>query len=193
MLWVIATVIAAAAQTARNAMQSSLTATIGTLGATQVRFIYGLPFAALFLATMAVIERTSVPAPSTAFLGFTAAGAIAQILGTALQLAAMKARSFSVVERGCAANIEEARQFFDIGVELYKSGRFDAASLQFAMAYAFLPFPELVYNLGLCYKAMGENDKAIRFFREYLENELPEKDRNAVRAMIRELSSGKKP
>ncbi len=92
-----------------------------------------------------------------------------------------------------AANIEEARQFFDIGVDLYKSGRFDAASLQFAMAYAFLPFPELVYNLGLCYKAMGENDKAIRFFREYLENELPEKDRNAVRAMIRGLSSGRKP
>ena len=38
-LWMIATLIAAAAQTARNAMQQSLTATIGTIGATQVRFL----------------------------------------------------------------------------------------------------------------------------------------------------------
>lgn len=90
-----------------------------------------------------------------------------------------------------AADVAEARQFFDIGVELYQSGRFEAASLQFAMAYSFLPFPELVYNLALCYKAMGEDEKATRFFREYLENELPSEDQDAVRKIIRELA-GKK-
>ena len=45
MLWILATLVAAAVQTARNAMQSSLTAALGTLGATQVRFVYGWPFA----------------------------------------------------------------------------------------------------------------------------------------------------
>jgi choline-glycine betaine transporter len=49
--WVIATLIAAAAQTARNAAQSGLTKAIGTLGATQVRFLFGLPFAVVFLGT----------------------------------------------------------------------------------------------------------------------------------------------
>lgn len=92
-----------------------------------------------------------------------------------------------------AANVEEARQLFEIGVELYQNGRFEAASRQFAMAYSFLPFPELVFNLGLCYKALGENDKAVRFFREYLEKEPPKKEREEARKIITELLSGKKP
>ncbi len=91
-----------------------------------------------------------------------------------------------------ASDVNQARQFFDIGVELYKSGRFEAASGQFAMAYGFAPFPELVFNLGLCYKAMGDSEKATRFFREYLENDVPIDDRESVQKLIRELSSGRK-
>ncbi len=96
MFWIVATIIAAAAQTARNAMQRSLTETLGTLGATQVRFIYGFPFSLVFLAIVLSLERVELPAPSVTFLCFTTAGAIAQIGGTALVLAAMRARSFSV-------------------------------------------------------------------------------------------------
>ena len=96
MLWIAATLVAAVAQTARNAMQSSLTATLGTLGATQVRFVYGLPFALGFLAILATGAHAHVPAPSTRFLVFVAMGALTQIAGTALLLAAMHARSFSV-------------------------------------------------------------------------------------------------
>jgi hypothetical protein len=44
-----ATLAAAAAQTARNAMQRHLVESLGTVGATQVRFLYGLPFALMFL------------------------------------------------------------------------------------------------------------------------------------------------
>ena len=50
MLWAVFTLIAAAAQTARNAMQRELTATLGTVGATHVRFLFGFPFALVFLA-----------------------------------------------------------------------------------------------------------------------------------------------
>lgn len=96
MTWVLATLIAAAAQTARNVMQSSLTATLGTLGATQLRFVYGFPFAVLFLLVVLAVSGSTVPAPTVEFLGFAAAGAFAQILGTAALLASMRARSFSV-------------------------------------------------------------------------------------------------
>jgi drug/metabolite transporter (DMT)-like permease len=95
-LWIFATLVAAVAQTARNAMQSSLTASLGTLGATQVRFVYGLPFAIAFLALMTVVAGENVPAPNAQFVAYTVGGAIAQIAGTALMLAAMHARSFSV-------------------------------------------------------------------------------------------------
>ncbi len=96
MLWILASLIAALAQTARNAMQNSLTASLGTIGATQVRFLYGFPFSLAFLAISAAIAQSSVPAPNGRFLAFTSAGAVAQIVATALLLAAMRERSFSV-------------------------------------------------------------------------------------------------
>jgi drug/metabolite transporter (DMT)-like permease len=95
-LWVPITLIAAAAQTARNATQRGLTAEIGTLGATQVRFLFGLPFACLFLALVMAATGERLPAiPPAAWL-YTLAGAVAQIAATALMLTAMKAKSFSV-------------------------------------------------------------------------------------------------
>lgn len=77
-------------------MQNSLTATLGTIGATQVRFLYGFPFSLAFLAISASIAQSAVPGPGPRFLAFTAAGAVAQIVATALLLAAMRERSFSV-------------------------------------------------------------------------------------------------
>lgn len=96
MLWIVATLIAAAAQTARNAMQSSLTGSLGTIGATQVRFLYGFPFALFFLAIVTGVAGAMPPTPNVGFLAFTVAGAVAQIAATALLLAAMQLRSFSV-------------------------------------------------------------------------------------------------
>ena len=49
-LWAWITLAGAVAQTGRNATQSGLTARLGTLGATNTRFLFGLPFACLFLA-----------------------------------------------------------------------------------------------------------------------------------------------
>ncbi|HWL62350.1 MAG TPA: DMT family transporter [Steroidobacteraceae bacterium] len=97
MLWILSTVLAAAAQTARNAMQSGLTRSLGVLGATQVRFLFGLPFALLLLAAAALFTQSMLPAISMRFLLFTAGGAVMQILATALLLRAMHGGSFSVV------------------------------------------------------------------------------------------------
>lgn len=96
MLWIACTLIAAAAQTARNAMQSGLTGSIGTLGATQVRFLYGFPFALVFLAVTVLATQSGVPAPSMRFFTFTAGGALVQVLATGLLLKAMHRGSFSV-------------------------------------------------------------------------------------------------
>ncbi len=96
LLWIPATLLAAAAQTARNAMQRSLTETLGTVGASQVRFLYGFPFALVLLALVAAASGWSVPAPTPTYLAFTTAGAITQILATVLMLAAMRERSFAV-------------------------------------------------------------------------------------------------
>ena len=95
-LWAVFTVIAAAAQTARNAMQRELTAKLGTVGATHVRFLFGCPFALVFLAGVWIVKGTFPPQPGIAFWAWILAGALSQILATALMLAAMGERSFVV-------------------------------------------------------------------------------------------------
>ena len=94
--WVLATLIAAAAQTARNAAQSGLTAKIGTLGATQVRFLFGLPFAILIFGLVSLGTGEGPPALTFATLAYTSLGAVAQIGATALMLLTMKSQSFAV-------------------------------------------------------------------------------------------------
>jgi drug/metabolite transporter (DMT)-like permease len=97
LLWIPVTLAAAAAQTGRNATQRRLTETIGTVGATQVRFLYGFPFAVLALGIASLITSEAVPAPNAVFLAYALAGAVTQILATALMLSAMRERAFSVV------------------------------------------------------------------------------------------------
>lgn len=96
-IWIPVTIAAAAAQAGRNAVQRSLTTQLGTLGATQVRFLYGFPFALLFLAIVITVTREWPPALNSTFLTYTAGGAICQITATALMLAAMRERAFVVV------------------------------------------------------------------------------------------------
>lgn len=95
-LWIVFTVAAAAAQTARNAAQRGLTDVLGTIGATNVRFLYGLPFAILFFVAMLTATGVSLPVPSLLFWGWVVMGAVTQILATGLMLAAMRERAFVV-------------------------------------------------------------------------------------------------
>ncbi|HEY8566679.1 MAG TPA: DMT family transporter [Beijerinckiaceae bacterium] len=97
LLWIPATLVAAAAQTARNATQRRLVDSLGTAGATQVRFLYGLPFAGLFLVLVLAATGEALPRPGQGFAGFILLGALSQILATGLMLAAMRERSFAVV------------------------------------------------------------------------------------------------
>jgi drug/metabolite transporter (DMT)-like permease len=82
------------AQTYRNAAQRGLTGPLGASGATFVRFLFGLPFALVFLAAVAAAHGRLPPMPDAAALGWTALGAVTQIAATALMLLAMRERSF---------------------------------------------------------------------------------------------------
>ena len=96
-LWALFTLVAAAAQTVRNATQRELTTSLGTAGATHVRFLFGLPFALVFLLVVLIASGVSLPSPSLVYWPWVLQGAIAQIAATALMLAAMNDRSFVVV------------------------------------------------------------------------------------------------
>ncbi|VFU08988.1 DMT family transporter [Methylocella tundrae] len=95
-LWIVFTITAAAAQTLRNAAQRDLLDDVGAAGAAYVRFLYGLPFALLFLGVVVGLTgRHPTPIGSHA-LSWIFVGALAQVLATGLMLAAMRERSFVV-------------------------------------------------------------------------------------------------
>jgi drug/metabolite transporter (DMT)-like permease len=96
-LWALFTIIAAAAQTVRNATQRELTAKLGTVGATHVRFLFGFPFALLFLCGVMIALGQGLPRPPPIYWLWVIGGALTQIAATALMLAAMNDRSFVVV------------------------------------------------------------------------------------------------
>lgn len=95
-LWAVFTILAAGGQTLRNAMQKELTTTLGTVGATHVRFLFGLPFGLLFLALALLATGQPIPQLNAAMLAWTVVSALAQICATALLLATMRERSFVV-------------------------------------------------------------------------------------------------
>ncbi len=95
-MWAVFTIIAAAAQTVRNAMQRELTATLGTVGATHVRFLFGFPFALVSLAGVLLVTGDSLPQPGLWYWPWIFDGLLAQIAATALMLAAMNDRSFVI-------------------------------------------------------------------------------------------------
>src|SRR6478672_5845001 len=96
LLWIPFTLLAAAGQTARNAMQRELTRALGTVGATHVRFLFGFPFALLFLAGVLMATGLALPVPPAVFWPWVLVGAGAQIVATATMLATMNDRSFVV-------------------------------------------------------------------------------------------------
>ncbi|MGZ5961428.1 MAG: EamA family transporter [Rhizomicrobium sp.] len=95
-LWAIFTIIAAAGQTVRNAMQRSLTASLGTVGATQIRFLFGFPFSIIFLIGVCIALDRRPPTPEPSYWLWVFEGAVMQVAATALMLAAMGGRSFVV-------------------------------------------------------------------------------------------------
>lgn len=97
-LWVPIVLFAAAAQTGRNAAQRSLTSLVGTMPATLVRFLFGLPLALLILGLMYLLPATTpaIPDFTLKYVGWIAMGAAFQIAATAALLLAMETRNFAV-------------------------------------------------------------------------------------------------
>jgi drug/metabolite transporter (DMT)-like permease len=95
-LWIPVTVWAAFAQTIRNAAQRHLTDELGTLGATLVRFLYGVPFAACWALAVHRLTEAAWPEITSRFVLWVVLGAVSQIAATALLLRTMRERNFAL-------------------------------------------------------------------------------------------------
>jgi drug/metabolite transporter (DMT)-like permease len=95
-LWIPITIAAALAQTIRNATQRHLTGDLGTLGATLVRFLYGLPFAIVYLALWLGVSGSALPLFNLGFAFWAVVGGGTQIVATALLLRVLAMRNFAI-------------------------------------------------------------------------------------------------
>ena len=99
----------------RNAVQRGLTAELGTLGATLVRFLYGLPFAAVWFFIVEKTTESPLPSPGWPFFSWVLLGAVTQIAATALLLRTMQERNFAL---GVAYSKSEVLQVAVFGLAL---------------------------------------------------------------------------
>lgn len=96
MLFIPITLAAATFQVARNAAQRGLMGDAGPWGATLVRFLYGLPFTAVFLAIALAIAPPATLTPTPMFWVYAAVGGASQIGATASLLECMKRSGFAM-------------------------------------------------------------------------------------------------
>lgn len=94
--WIPITIAAAFLQNLRSALQKHLRSSLGTRGASFVRFGYGLPVAILYLVFLHSVVGYELPALNLRFLIWCVVGGLAQIYATILLVHLFSLRNFAV-------------------------------------------------------------------------------------------------
>ena len=95
MSWIPLTLFAALMQSIRTAGQKQIGTTFSPMANTCVRFLFGLPFAALYFLLLFLSEKTTTFAFSTTFFLYATVAALSQIFGTVLQVKLLGMRNFA--------------------------------------------------------------------------------------------------
>jgi tetratricopeptide (TPR) repeat protein len=80
-----------------------------------------------------------------------------------------------------------ARRHFERGEKLFALGRFDEALEEYQTAFDAKPLPGFLYNIGQCYRNLGDYDQAIFSFKKYLKLEPEAENRESVERLIEDL------
>jgi tetratricopeptide (TPR) repeat protein len=84
-----------------------------------------------------------------------------------------------------------ARRHFERGEKLFALGKFDDALDQYQSAFDAKPLPGFLYNIGQCYRNLGDYDQAIFSFKKYLRLDPEAQNREAVERLIEDLEEQK--
>ncbi len=94
--WIFWALLAATMQSVRTAGQKYLIADISPLGATLVRYLFGLPFICLYLGWLILDRGMGIPAFSTKILIYGLLAGFLQIIATILLIRLFSLRNFAV-------------------------------------------------------------------------------------------------
>jgi len=120
--WIPITLVAAASQAVRTALQRYLKGRLSTNGASFTRFVFGLPLAAVYLLALVASGAGRLPSPGPIFWVWVVAAAISQILATSLQLHVMGSRNFATAVAYAKTEVVQAAVFEVVFLGAFVSG-----------------------------------------------------------------------
>jgi tetratricopeptide (TPR) repeat protein len=85
----------------------------------------------------------------------------------------------------------EAKRHFERGEKLYALTRFSEAIDEYQKAFDAKPLPDFLFNIGQCYRNLGDFDSAIFSYRKYLKLAQDPPNREQVEQLIRDLEANK--
>lgn len=90
-------------------------------------------------------------------------------------------------EAGAQSMKKGAKVYFEKGATEYNLGHFNEAITQFEKAYEIDAAPILLFNIGQCHRQTGNKERALFFYRRYLEQNPKAENRNDVENRMAEL------
>ncbi len=118
-LWIGITVAAAFLQNLRSALQRNLLGRLDAEGATYVRFLYAVPFAACYFLLLVSYQGQAAPSPNADFLLYALGGGLFQIFATVLLIRSFTVGTFAL---GTAYSKTETVQAVVFGLILLGEG-----------------------------------------------------------------------
>lgn len=84
-----------------------------------------------------------------------------------------------------------SRRHYERGEKLFALGKFDDALEEYQTAFDAKPLPGFLYNIGQCYRNLGDYEQAIFSFKKYLKLAPDAENKEAVERLIEELEEKK--
>jgi tetratricopeptide (TPR) repeat protein len=84
---------------------------------------------------------------------------------------------------------DSARQHFERGEKLYALTKFSDALDEYQKAFDALPLADFLFNIGQCYRNLGDYDSAVFSYRQYLKLAPSAPNRPQVEQLIGELEA----
>lgn len=97
-----------------------------------------------------------------------------------------------VTVRGAAADdpaLRSAKRHFERGEKLYALTKFSEALDEYQLAFDAKPIADFLFNIGQCYRNLGDYDSAIFSYKKYLRSAPDAPNHDQVEQLITELEA----
>jgi len=109
----------------------------------------------------------------------------------ALVVACFVALSAPRAARADDPAMRAAKRHYDRGEKLFALGKFDEALDEYQKAFDAKPLPGFLFNIGQCYRNLGDYDQAMFSFKKFLKLDPETPKRDAVEKLLEELEDKK--